>query len=1233
MINEHVLTPSQAEALARLRGSGVFDASWFTVRNPDLHAKGVDELTHFHLYGWREKRWPNAYFDPECYCRRYPDVADSDRDPLLHYVCYGEAEGRRPIVYFDPVWYRRVNNVPPDELCLAHFLRHRHRGAVSPVEEFDAAYYLRTAPDVAEAGMDPFEHYLVQGFKEDRRPSAGFDPVFYRTRYLAGRAENPLLHYLSHRNHGGVRPRAGDATDFFAEQRRFTNPGPGFEPVTPLPAAVRPKATVLAFYLPQYHPIAENDAAWGEGFTEWTNIGRGAGRFAGHYQPRIPGVLGHYRLAGTETIRRQWALARGAGLGGFVFYYYRFGRRRVLEGPLEALLADRSADVPFCLMWANENWTRRWDGSEHEVLLAQEHHHADEQAMAADLLRHMADPRYIRVRGRPLLMIYRTDIVPGGAATFARWRALFRDTGEDPLMIMCQTFGHNDPRPYGLDAAMEFPPHKLGDGLPDLRDSLHIFDDAMTTRVHDYEALAAVSLNEPAPPFPLVRTVVPGWDNEARRPGRGTVYHGATPARYEAWLDGALAYADRRRVGGEALLCVNAWNEWAEGAYLEPDRHWGAAFLNATARAIARHARPDSARRVLLVGHDAFPAGAQLLLLGLGRQLARVHGLDVTFLLLDGGQLLDRFRATAPTIVAPPHELADAVAAMRGDFCALVNSAAAAVAGPALHAAGIPFVLAVHEMPNLLRARGLVEPLREAAGLARHVVFAAPHVRDRVTELVRMDPGRTVLLPQGLYAPPAAGPAEAAALRGRLRLPPAASLVLGMGYADLRKGFDLFLQVWRTVAASRGGAPVHFLWVGDMDPGLRGSLGTEIAVAEASGTFHHLPFQDTGAADWFAAADVLLLTSREDPFPTVVLEAMSAGVPTVAFEEAGGIPDLLRAAGAGAAVPLADVAAAARAVRQALRGWSRADRRRVSAAAQERFGFAPYVASLLRLLLPDAPDVSVAVPSFNYARFMADRMRSVFGQAAPVREVLVLDDASADDSVAVARAESARAGREVAVTVSTRPGGVWAQWRRAAERATGEWLWIAEADDACEPGFLRRMAPALEDGVVLAFADSRPVDEAGEPAGDSYVGYYASAGLDELAAGGTWDGAEFVGRFLAERNTILNASAVLWRRTALLDAFGRCGADLGEFRMAGDWRLYVEALLQPGARVAFVPEPLNHHRRHTGSVTGSLARDRHLGEIEAMHRLLAARLRTPGLRTQQRRYRAEAARALGARDG
>ncbi|GAC1339538.1 MAG: hypothetical protein NVSMB18_07890 [Acetobacteraceae bacterium] len=341
--------------LATLHRSGLFDGAWFTCRNPDIVAAGVDALTHFHRYGWREGRWPNPYFDPEWYLQQNRDVRESGADPLLHYVEYGEREGRKPIPHFEPEWYRAQYAVPAGRLCLAHFLERRRTGEVSPVPEFDAAHYLRQAPDVAAAGMDPFEHYMVTGADEGRAPSSAFDPRFYRSRYLRHLPDaNPLLHYRQHRHEPGVYCAAPEnEASIPQEVLRNTQPSPLFEELEPLDPAAPRRAKVLAFYLPQFHPVPENDAWWGKGFTEWTNVARGVPRFVGHYQPRIPRDLGHYRLDGSATLARQIAMAQQAGVHGFVFYFYWFNGKRLLESPVETMLADRSLDMPFCLMWAD----------------------------------------------------------------------------------------------------------------------------------------------------------------------------------------------------------------------------------------------------------------------------------------------------------------------------------------------------------------------------------------------------------------------------------------------------------------------------------------------------------------------------------------------------------------------------------------------------------------------------------------------------------------------------------------------------------------------------------------------------------------------------------------------------------------------------------------------------------------------------------------------------------------
>ncbi|HET9146765.1 MAG TPA: glycoside hydrolase family 99-like domain-containing protein, partial [Acetobacteraceae bacterium] len=718
--------PERPAAFALLHESGLFDAEYYAAQG--AAPPGADPLVHFCTMGWRSGRKPNPYFDPAFYLETNPDVAAAGLNPLLHYIEFGDSEGRNPSAWFHTGWYRREHGVPDAENALAHFLARRHRGQVSPVPLFDPAWYLETNPDVAAAGTDPFAHFLNFGETEDRDPSPDFDIRFYRTRYAAElRGQNPLLHYLANRDRG-FHPRRPDYERLIAGGiRAATRPAPEFEEVQRLPEGSSRRAMLLAYYLPQFHPTPENDAWWGKGFTDWTNLARATPRFAGHYQPRIPRDLGFYSLDDPRILPRQIDMAKGAGIGGFVFYYYWFNRKRLLEAPLERFLANAALDFPFCLMWANENWTRRWDGLDREVLLAQEYDEADDAALIDDLARHFKDPRYIRLEGRPLLMIYRAALIPDSKATIARWRALFAERhGENPLIFMAQSFHDNDPTAHGLDGAVEFPPHKLVVDAPKLNGGLDLFDPEFTAAVHRYDDIAAASLGMPKPDYPLIRTIVPGWDNDPRREGKGLVLHESSPLAYQTWLEALIGQARENPVSGTPLLCVNAWNEWAEGAYLEPDVHYGAAFLNATARAVSGQTAADAARHLLLVGHDALVHGSQLLLLHLARELRREHGIEPHILLLAGGPLAAEYAKAGDLRIAAGEASRKALIARYrrlGIGAAIVNTAASASLCEELAAAGIAATLLIHEMPRLIREKSLAGALKRGMAAAQEVVF------------------------------------------------------------------------------------------------------------------------------------------------------------------------------------------------------------------------------------------------------------------------------------------------------------------------------------------------------------------------------------------------------------------------------------------------------------------------------------------------------------------------------
>lgn len=383
----------------------------------------------------------------------------------------------------------------------------------------------------------------------------------------------------------------GNIEDFYAEQAKYASAGEAFEEFDPtiLQQIDRSKLDLIAFYLPQFHPIKENDRFWGKGFTEWRQLSRGLPRYRGHYQPRTPRDLGFYTLTNVEPITRQAALAKAAGINVFGFYYYWFNRTRVLDEPVEIFLRS-GVEMKFMLIWANENWTRTWDGSESSILLKQDYNEDEEKALIADWARHFQDQRYYRIDGRPLFVIYNPKLVPDSQKTIARWRRILQiDHDMNPLMFMAQTFGMRDPSDFGLDGAIEFPPHKLSDTLPG-RPTPDAYSPNFAGRVIEYGDFVKVSLAEEAHAYPLIKTVVPSWDNEARRPNRGLSLEQSTPQKYEMWLSGLIQSAlSAPPIGGgkgRAVVAVNAWNEWAEGAYLEPDVHFGAAYLNATARAI-----------------------------------------------------------------------------------------------------------------------------------------------------------------------------------------------------------------------------------------------------------------------------------------------------------------------------------------------------------------------------------------------------------------------------------------------------------------------------------------------------------------------------------------------------------------------------------------------------------------------------------------------------------------------
>lgn len=377
------------------------------------------------------------------------------------------------------------------------------------------------------------------------------------------------------------------------------------------PPATEPAVTLLAFYLPQFHPIPENDAWWGKGFTEWTNVGRAMPQVEGQYQPHLPGELGYYDLRIPGVQERQVELAKLFGVGGFCFYFYWFAGKRLLEAPLLQYLDNPRCDLPFALCWANENWTRRWDGYESDVLIAQNYSPDDDIAFIDHVARYMRDPRYVRVDGRPLLLVYRPSLLPDPRATAQRWRTRCRELGIGDLFIcLTSAFDRFDPAAIGFDAMVEFPPNNSAP--PQLTDKVHKFNPDFSGNVFDWRCFIERSRTYTDPGHTFFRGVNPGWDNEARKPGVSNVFVHASPRGYEEWLVNAMRdTVTRFPARDQRLVFVNAWNEWAEGAHLEPDTRLGYAWLDATRRAVQTVSAPpreaSAARKVCVIVHAYYP--------------------------------------------------------------------------------------------------------------------------------------------------------------------------------------------------------------------------------------------------------------------------------------------------------------------------------------------------------------------------------------------------------------------------------------------------------------------------------------------------------------------------------------------------------------------------------------------------------------------------------------------------
>ena len=949
----------------------------------------------------------------------------------------------------------------------------------------------------------------------------------------------------------------------------------------------------IAFYLPQFYTFPENDTWWGRGFTEWTNVTKAMPQFIGHYQPHLPYDSTFYDQSNIDVIRHQTQLAKNYGIYGFCFHYYWFCGKRLLEKPLDLLL-NSDIDFPFCINWANENWTRRWDGQDQDVLIAQHHSSDDDLACIKEICKYIKDERYIRIDGKPLIIIYYPGILPDANKTIAIWRKHCKEIGIGEICLAATNVFGNNPLTFDFDKAIAFPPndiraHPMNNITPmnpEFAGTVYDMDEYISSKryLHDYNPYYCA---------------IPGWDNTARRGPNFSAFQ-MNPSLYKKWLLDMMCHTKETRKPEDRFVFINAWNEWAEGAHLEPDRKYGYASLQSTAEAVLESQR-NTNRKIIYVSHDAAANGAQICSLNIIRQLRDTFKYNVYVIIKSGGKLLEQFKDVAKELICidtDTHDLSDLTQWIKstGAKKAICNTVVTGDVLKVLHKCDVECISAIHEMENVIRDYSCENNLKDIVEFAKSIVFASTYVKQSANKVIPIPDSKSIILPQGIYTyNPYLKDREQVRteIRHQYQIPLDSKIVLGVGYGDYRKGVDIFAKCANLTPAEIGN--IVYMWVGDIEPSMLSGFKESLIHSPPNVTIINVPFQKD-VMRYYAAADLYLLTSREDPFPTVVMEAMNASLPVVAFEDGGGYVEIVTEQ-TGGLVPMENVNAMAEFVNELFLNDSK--RKALGDYAFNlvsiRFNFISYIYSLLSLLGEDFKKISVVVPNYNYSQYLHERIDSVLAQNYPVFEIFLLDDCSSDNSVEIFKEYQQKHPLRIhLITNEKNSGNVFKQWELGISMSKGDYIWIAEADDLCESAFLETLMEQMSNNekIKIGYTQSKMIDENGFITNDNYFEYTNDVDSEIWRNDYLADSKDEIEKRLSIKCTIPNVSAVVFKNENLTSSL----QNVKKYKVAGDWRFYIDILKKDGT-LFYSFKNLNHHRRHTASVTGALNAQRHYDEI------------------------------------
>lgn len=979
----------------------------------------------------------------------------------------------------------------------------------------------------------------------------------------------------------------------------------------------------FAFYLPQFHAIPENNAWWGEGFTEWTNVKKAQKFFKDHHQPHIPLEDNYYDLSNPETMREQARIAKLFGLDAFAMYYYWFDGAKLLDTPLENLRNDPTIDFPFVLCWANESWTRNWDGQPNQILIEQSYGEGFAQKFITEVSRHFHDIRYETFQGKPILLVYRPELIPNIIQTTEIWRNHVKSLDfSDVYLIAVNSFESIDPRIMGFDAATSFAPNNMG--LTPKKDL------GFTGKTYDYDELTN-SEQLASNRYASYRSVTPSWDNTARRGGAGSVIKGSNPNSFRNWLfKEASTTLQISLKQEERILFINAWNEWAEGCHLEADEYYGYQWLHSLAdvkeelywkqfnplhrkkmREKAANNLFDGVKsksqitndKVILVVHDLNANGAQMNGLALLKEF-RLKNVQVELLSLGSGKLRPEFLKENDGDIFIVEEKSEQELQVKlqelrakGFRSAIFNSVASGRIAEIVHSLEITIVSLIHEFPETISQYKLEKSAGDLAMFSDLMVFPSQNVLNEFKQKYNFE-CEGVIQPQGLYnleSLTVHTEWQNTQTRMELDIPLSSTIVMGLGYGDHRKGFDIFCNV------AEESRDKSFIWVGDIDtydPRIKNAVSKKPDNVRVTGFSHEI-------SRYFSIADCLLLTSRRDPFPSVVLEALGRGIPVVAIFGNTGMDDLLTSLSLSTSksensLELFDL------INSTLMTFSSEEREKCKRQIQLDFNFRKYALKLLSFVDVTPQTVTVLVPSYNYSEYLVERLDQIESQSHSIDNLFLVDDFSTDKSLEIGR-DFLNLSRIASCTIQNKKntGSPFSSWVKIVSLAETEFLWIAESDDVASTSFVKELLKIFSGLEGMIYCNSAQISSTDELLAGNFAEYLSSVHTHDYDRAYSTNGIKEIKTCLAIQNTIPNISAVIFR----LDALRSVSAKFEEYRQglktASDWLLYV--LVLEKSSIAYTPLTLNAQRRHTSSVIGSSQRDVLVEEIERIQAFIECR--------------------------